>query len=232
MCSDRRAHVLVWKGKAEVVEHHAQPLRSAERSFVRPHVIRLLQYVRVPRAVKRRISRRALFARDGWKCVYCGTAGGRLTLDHVIPRSKGGDSVWENVVTACAPCNLRKGDRLLEEVSMSLPRPPEHRHRCSSFAWPRSACRTAGISTCPRSSSSAPRPPDRRPNGARDDAAFAVGAVGAEDPQLRCQVAHLLQGRGDLGIERVAAEDGVEAVAEGPRRDRSRDEQVEVDRVA
>ena len=124
MCSDRRAHVLVWKGKAEVVEHHAEPLRSAERSFVRPHVIRLLQYVRVPRAVKRRISRRALFARDGWKCVYCGTAGGRLTLDHVIPRSKGGDSVWENVVTACAPCNLRKGDRLLEEASMSLPRPP------------------------------------------------------------------------------------------------------------
>ena len=124
VCSDRRAHVLVWKGKAEVVEHHAEPLRSAERSFVRPHVIRLLQYVRVPRAVKRRISRRALFARDGWKCVYCGTAGGRLTLDHVIPRSKGGDSVWENVVTACAPCNLRKGDRLLEEASMSLPRPP------------------------------------------------------------------------------------------------------------
>ena len=89
VCSDRRAHVLVWKGKAEVVEHHAQPLRSAERSFVRPHVIRLLQYVRVPRAVKRRISRRALFARDGWKCVYCGTAGGRLTLDHVIPALEG-----------------------------------------------------------------------------------------------------------------------------------------------
>ena len=124
VCSDRRAHVLVWKGKAEVVEHHAHPLRSAERSFVRPHVIRLLQYVRVPRAVKRRISRRALFARDGWKCVYCGTTAGRLTLDHVIPRSKGGDSVWENVVTACAPCNLRKGDRLLEDVAMSLPHPP------------------------------------------------------------------------------------------------------------
>jgi len=127
VCSDRRAHVLVWKGKAEVVEHHAEPLRSAERSFVRPHVIRLLQYVRVPRAVKRRISRRALFARDGWKCVYCGTEGNRLTLDHVVPRSRGGTSVWENVVTSCAPCNHRKGDRLLEETSMTLrtpPRPP------------------------------------------------------------------------------------------------------------
>lgn len=124
VCSVRRAHVLVWKGKAEVVESHAHPLRSAAGAFVRPHVIRLLQYVRVPRAIKRRISRRVLFARDGWRCVYCGTRDGRLTLDHVVPRSRGGDSVWENVVTACAPCNLRKGDRLLEETSMSLPRPP------------------------------------------------------------------------------------------------------------
>lgn len=124
VCSVRRAHVLVWKGKAEVIESHRQPLRSAAVEFVRPHVIRLLQYVRVPRAIKRRISRRALFARDGWRCVYCGSASGRLTLDHVVPRSRGGDSVWENVVTACAPCNLRKGDRLLEEVAMSLPRQP------------------------------------------------------------------------------------------------------------
>ena len=124
VCSVRRAHVLVWKGKAEVVEHHDRPLRSATGAFVWPHVIRLLQYVRVPQAVKRRISRRALFARDGWRCVYCGSSGGRLTLDHVVPRSRGGDSVWENVVTACAPCNLRKGDRTLEEASMSLPRQP------------------------------------------------------------------------------------------------------------
>jgi 5-methylcytosine-specific restriction endonuclease McrA len=77
--------------------------------------------------VQRKISRRALFARDNWRCVYCGTAGGRLTLDHVIPRSKGGDSTWENVVTSCAPCNLRKGNRLPHEVQMELsarPRPP------------------------------------------------------------------------------------------------------------
>jgi 5-methylcytosine-specific restriction endonuclease McrA len=80
--------------------------------------------VRVPRAVQRKISRRALFARDDWRCVYCGTANGRLTLDHVIPRSKGGESVWENVVTACAPCNLRKGNRTLEETGMLLHAPP------------------------------------------------------------------------------------------------------------
>jgi 5-methylcytosine-specific restriction endonuclease McrA len=127
VCTVRRAHVLVYKGKAEVVEKLDEPLRSASGSFIWPHVIRLLHYVRVPRAIQRKISRRALFARDGHRCVYCGTSGGRLTLDHVVPRSKGGESVWENVVTACAPCNLRKGDRTLEQAGMHLttvPRPP------------------------------------------------------------------------------------------------------------
>ncbi len=127
VCSVRRAHVLVWKGKAEVLESLPHALHSATDTFVRPHVIRLVQYVRVPRAIKRKISRRALFARDGWRCVYCGASSGRLTLDHVIPRSRGGESVWENVVTACAPCNLRKGNRLLEESGLTLhrqPRPP------------------------------------------------------------------------------------------------------------
>jgi 5-methylcytosine-specific restriction endonuclease McrA len=125
VCTVRRAHVLVWKGKAEVVEElGAKVLHAATDTYPWPHVIRLLTYVRVPRAIQRKISRRALFARDGWRCVYCGTAGGRLTLDHVVPRSKGGDSVWENVVTSCAPCNLRKADRLLEDTTMTLPQPP------------------------------------------------------------------------------------------------------------
>jgi 5-methylcytosine-specific restriction endonuclease McrA len=127
VCSLRRAHVLVYKGKAEVVEELDRPLRSATDTFQWPHVIRLVHYVRVPRLVQRKISRRALFARDDWQCVYCGSAGGRLTLDHVIPRSRGGDSSWENVVTSCAPCNLRKGDRLPHEVQMQptvRPRPP------------------------------------------------------------------------------------------------------------
>jgi 5-methylcytosine-specific restriction endonuclease McrA len=119
VCSVRRAHVLVFKGKAEVLEELEKPLRSASDTFQRPHVIRLLHFVRVPRAVKRKISRKALFARDGHKCAYCGSTG-KLTLDHVVPRSRGGDSVWENVVTSCAPCNLRKGNRTPEEIKMRM----------------------------------------------------------------------------------------------------------------
>jgi 5-methylcytosine-specific restriction endonuclease McrA len=127
VCSVRRAHVLVFKGKAEVIEELDRPLHSATDTYPWPHVIRLVTYVRVPRALQRKISRRALFARDGWRCVYCGTATGRLTLDHVVPRSRGGESIWENVVTSCATCNHRKGNRTLEESGLQLrmkPRPP------------------------------------------------------------------------------------------------------------
>jgi 5-methylcytosine-specific restriction endonuclease McrA len=126
VCSVRRAHVLVFKGKAEVIEELARPLRSATHVYQWPHVIRLQAYVRVPRPTQRRISRRALFARDGWRCQYCGSSG-KLTLDHVVPRSRGGVSDWENVVASCAPCNLRKGDRLPDEAQMplrELPRVP------------------------------------------------------------------------------------------------------------
>ena len=126
VCTVRRAHVLIFKGKAEVIEESSRQLRSASGRFPWPQVIRLLTYVRVPRVTQRKISRRALFARDNWRCQYCG-ATGKLTLDHVHPRSRGGTSVWENVVACCAPCNLRKGDRLPEETQMvprRQPRPP------------------------------------------------------------------------------------------------------------
>ena len=147
VCSVRRAHVLVWKGKAEVIESLPKGLHSATDTFVWPHVIRLVQYVRVPRAIQRKISRRALFARDGWRCVYCGATGGRLTLDHVVPRSRGGESIWENVVTACAPCNLRKGDRLLEECGLHLSGRRGRRRRCSSSISRRRRSRRSGSNT-------------------------------------------------------------------------------------
>jgi 5-methylcytosine-specific restriction endonuclease McrA len=126
VCSLRRACVLLLKEKAEVVEVHRRPLLTSSSTFPHPTVIRLVSYVRVPAFYARRITRRAVFARDGFRCQYCGNPG-RLTVDHVLPRSRGGPSSWENSVTSCAPCNLRKADRLPHEAGMRLrskPRPP------------------------------------------------------------------------------------------------------------
>lgn len=127
VCSLQRAIVLVLKEKAEVLERAAARLRSAAGAVLdHPLVIRLRYYVSVPRHSARKISRRAVFARDGYRCQYC-DAGAQLTLDHVIPRSRGGHSGWDNVVTCCSPCNLRKGDRTPDEIGWTLrasPRPP------------------------------------------------------------------------------------------------------------
>ena len=118
VCTVRRAAVLLLKSKAEVVEHAAWELRSEHTSMARPVVIRLVSYVNVPRDTHRRkITRRAVFARDSWTCQYCGSRQ-QLTVDHVIPRSKGGSSDWTNIVASCAPCNRRKGDRLPHQISM------------------------------------------------------------------------------------------------------------------
>jgi 5-methylcytosine-specific restriction endonuclease McrA len=118
VCTVRRATVLLLKEKAEVIEIGATDLHWATGSLPKPVVIRLVTYVRVPRdSHKRKITRRAVFARDGWECMYCG-ARTSLTVDHVIPRSKGGGSGWDNIVASCAPCNRRKGDRLPHQVNM------------------------------------------------------------------------------------------------------------------
>ena len=125
VCTVRRAVVLLLKQKAEVVEQAAWELRSERASMTRPAVIRLVAYVHVPRDThKRKITRRAVFARDGWSCQYCGSRT-NLTVDHVIPRSKGGPSTWENIVTCCAPCNRRKGDRLPRQANMVPARTPK-----------------------------------------------------------------------------------------------------------
>ncbi len=121
VCTVRRAVVLLLKEKAEVVERSERTLHSATSSMTRPAVIRLVTYVKVPRDTHRRkITRRAVFARDDWTCQYCGSRG-NLTVDHVIPRSKGGPSTWDNIVASCAPCNRRKGDALPRQAGM-IPR--------------------------------------------------------------------------------------------------------------
>lgn len=127
VCTVRRAAVLLLKEKAELLERGDADLHAERFAMPRPVVIRLITYVKVPRnAHRRKITRKAVFARDSWTCQYCGSRS-HLTVDHVIPRSRGGESAWENIVASCATCNRRKGNRLPREVQMHprrKPRPP------------------------------------------------------------------------------------------------------------
>jgi 5-methylcytosine-specific restriction endonuclease McrA len=126
VCTVRRAAVLILKNRAEILEEGDWALHAENLTLARPVVIRLLTYVRIPRdAHRRKITRRAVFARDRWTCQYCGHERGNLTFDHVIPRSKGGQSTWDNIVTCCAPCNRRKGDRLPRQANMVPARKPK-----------------------------------------------------------------------------------------------------------
>jgi 5-methylcytosine-specific restriction endonuclease McrA len=109
--------------KAELVEAHpGRALRSSTARLPWPSVVRLKGYVRVP---YRRVllTRRNLLRRDGHACQYCG-ATDRLTMDHVVPKSRGGPDTWENLVAACVPCNNRKGSRTPDEAGMALRRRP------------------------------------------------------------------------------------------------------------
>lgn len=127
----RRAIVLLLKEKAEVVEAAEAQVRSQRLSFDVPLVIRLVYFVRVPRRLFLPLTRRTILARDHYTCQYCGAqpAKSGLTVDHVVPRSRGGETDWKNVVTACVPCNQRKGQRTPQEVGMRLlasPRRPRY----------------------------------------------------------------------------------------------------------
>lgn len=126
VCTMRRATVLVLKERAEVLERREGSVRAEKLQIDRPCVIRLIRYVRIPRDVHRRkITRKAVLARDAYTCQYCGREQTGLTVDHVVPRSRGGSSAWDNIVAACAPCNRKKGNRLPTEASMPLRRAPK-----------------------------------------------------------------------------------------------------------
>jgi 5-methylcytosine-specific restriction endonuclease McrA len=116
--SARRAVVLVLGDKAEVLHDSGDRMHAATLTVVVPSVVRLTTYVRVPVRRRAPLNRRAVFARDGGRCQYCG--GPAESIDHVVPRSRGGQHVWENVVAACRSCNTRKRDHLLSETRMAL----------------------------------------------------------------------------------------------------------------
>lgn len=123
--TSRRAVVLVLVGKAVLVEIGDGVLRSARCVVSVPAVVKLTRYVRVPYRAGVPLTRRAVFARDGGRCVYCNAAA--TSLDHVVPRSRGGGHTWDNVVSACGRCNHDKADRGVAELGWRLrtaPRAP------------------------------------------------------------------------------------------------------------
>lgn len=119
--SSRRAACLVLSEKAEVLENNGHVFRSERLSFPSPSVIRLRYMVKVPYVRRAALSRRAIFARDDHRCQYCGARAD--SIDHVLPRSRGGTHTWENVAAACRPCNLDKRDRTPDEAGMQLSKP-------------------------------------------------------------------------------------------------------------
>ena len=125
VCAARRAIVLVLKGVAMTEEENGHFLHAARFAVRVPSVIRLLEYRRIPHQ-SRALSRKNILLRDRNTCQYCSAtlASGELTLDHVIPRSRGGLSTWENLVACCHPCNRRKGNQLPHEANMKPTREP------------------------------------------------------------------------------------------------------------
>ncbi len=124
--SFKRALVLVMNEKASVIEHvEGDPVRAARGDYERPAVIVLSRYVRMPQTRRIPVTRRGVLRRDGHRCGYCGR--GAATIDHVLPRSRGGADSWENLVACCLRCNNAKADRTPREMGWELrmtPRPP------------------------------------------------------------------------------------------------------------
>lgn len=131
----KRALRLVIDGKAEIVESDRDRQMRSERLIIpRPAVIRLRRFVHVPRRFRRQVTNTFLFARDAYRCQYCGRTSGELrnreslTRDHVIPISRGGLNIWTNVVTACSSCNTKKASHLPDECGMHLLHKPVEPH--------------------------------------------------------------------------------------------------------
>ena len=120
--SVQRGFILVVNGKAEIIKSAENPITTFTHTYVRPLIIRLLKYINY-RGSGIRVNRHRVFRRDNNECVYCGSKK-ELTIDHVIPRSKGGKNTWDNLVTCCQKCNLKKGNKTPDEARMPLRRKP------------------------------------------------------------------------------------------------------------
>ena len=119
VCSWRRAVALLCLGKAIALEHEGEVLRAPSQELVLPTVVRLAYPIRRP-LPELKLSRRAVLARDRHTCQYCGHTSRDLTIDHVVPRGKGGGATWDNLVACCAKCNNLKADKTPREANMRL----------------------------------------------------------------------------------------------------------------
>lgn len=131
LISWQRALCLVLASKAELVAEYGETVRSVSECFPLPSVVRLKRYVGYVRQFGLlKCTRKNIFLRDRFQCQYCGVrcASASATIDHVIPRCRGGRTVWDNVVTCCHTCNRKKGDKTPEQMSMRLMRPPKRPH--------------------------------------------------------------------------------------------------------
>ncbi|MGE5480430.1 MAG: HNH endonuclease [Chloroflexota bacterium] len=128
VCSPRKAFILILLMKAELVaERRGQSIRSVSQSFPLPSIIRLTAFSKVPKR-KIELSRKNIIKRDDFRCQYCGKKSPQLTVDHIIPKSRGGIDSWENLVAACIKCNNKKGSRTLEEAGLKLLSKPKAPH--------------------------------------------------------------------------------------------------------
>jgi 5-methylcytosine-specific restriction endonuclease McrA len=124
ICNIQRAIIMLFLGKAELIaSKDSKTINSVSRRMPFPTIVRLLLYIRVPYK-KIVLSRKNILRRDMYKCQYCNKSETSLTIDHIIPKSKGGDDTWENLTTACVSCNNKKGDRTPEDAKMTLKRKP------------------------------------------------------------------------------------------------------------
>ncbi len=129
ICTLKKAVLLIFLGKAEIVhKDEKKSIRTVKMNFPWPSVIRISKFIKVPYK-KVILTRKNILRRDNYKCAYCGRSDLMLTVDHIIPKARGGSDSWENLITACTKCNNLKGDRTPEEANMKLltrPYKPSH----------------------------------------------------------------------------------------------------------
>lgn len=124
VCNVKKAVVMVYLGKAEIIEMGAYAIRSIQHSIPQPVVVRLWRFIRSP-GKRIILSRKNVIKRDRFQCQYCAGVNIPMTVDHVIPKTQGGKDRWDNLVAACIPCNTKKGNRTPERAGMPLLRKPK-----------------------------------------------------------------------------------------------------------